>query len=79
VTDPQRYSPRRLVSSKAERSRPLWQYYVGIAALLLVMVVALAGGIIWYNSKKTNQLALAAAERMMLEAGEDVSNGSFGY
>lgn len=38
------------------------------------MVVALTGGIIWYNSKKTNQLAFAAAERMMLEAGEDVSN-----
>ena len=38
------------------------------------MVVALSGGIIWYNSKKTDQLALAAAERMMLEAGEDISN-----
>jgi len=38
------------------------------------MVVALTGGIIWYNSKKTNQLAIAAAERMMIEAGEDVSN-----
>jgi len=37
------------------------------------MVVALTGGIIWYNSKKTNQLAIAAAERMMVEAGEDVS------
>ena len=38
------------------------------------MVVALSGGIIWYNSKKTNQLALAAAERMMVEAGDDVLN-----
>jgi adenylate cyclase len=74
VTDPQRYSPRRATSSDAEKSRPLWHYYVGITALLLVMVVALTGGIIWYNSKKTNQLAFAAAERMMLEAGEDVSN-----
>jgi hypothetical protein len=70
VTDQQRYSPRRPVSSDAESSRPLWQYYVGITALLLVMVVALAGGIIWYNSKKANQLAIAATERMMLEAGE---------
>jgi adenylate cyclase len=74
VTDPQRYSPRRPVSSDAESSRPLWQYYIGITALLLVMVVALTGGIIWYNSKKSNQLAIAAAERMMLEAGDDVSN-----
>ena len=38
------------------------------------MVVALTGGMIWYNSKKTNQLAIAAAQRMMLEAGDDVSN-----
>lgn len=74
MTDPQRYSPRRPASSDAESSRPLWHYYVGITALLLVMVVALAGGIIWYNSKKSNQLAIAAAERMMLEAGENVSN-----
>jgi adenylate cyclase len=74
VTDPQRYSPRRPASSDPETSRPLWHYYVGITALLLVMVVALAGGIIWYNSKKANQLAIAATERMMLEAGDDVSN-----
>jgi adenylate cyclase len=74
VTDQQRYSQNRPASPGAERSRPLWHYYVGITALLLVMVVALAGGIIWYNAKKSNQLAIAAAERMMLEAGEDVSN-----
>ena len=74
MTDPQRYSSQGATSSDAEKSRPLWHYYVGITALLLVMVVALTGGIIWYNSKKTNQLAFAAAERMMLEAGEDVSN-----
>ena len=74
MTDQQRYSHNRPASPSAEQSRPLWQYYVGITALLLVMVVALAGGIIWYNSKKSNQLAIAAAERMMLEAGDDVSN-----
>ncbi len=74
MSDPQRYSPRRPAGSDAEWFRPLWQYYVGITALLLVMVVALTGGIIWYNSKKTNQLALAAAERMMLEAGDDILN-----
>ena len=38
------------------------------------MVVALTGGIIWYNSKKSNQLAVVAAQRLMVEAGEDVSN-----
>jgi adenylate cyclase len=74
VTDPRRYSHHRPPGSDAESSRPLWHYYVGITVLLLVMVVALTGGIIWYNSKKANQLAFAAAERMMLEAGEDVAN-----
>ena len=34
---------------------------------LLGMVIALVGGIIWYNSKKTNELAIAAAERLTLE------------
>ncbi len=74
MTDQHRYSHNRPASRVTGQSRPLWQYYVGITALLLVMVVALTGGIIWYNSKKSNQLAVAAAERMMLEAGEDVSN-----
>jgi adenylate cyclase len=74
MTDQQRYSQNRPASPDVQQSRPLWHYYVGITALLVVMVVALAGGIIWYNSKKTNQLAFAAAERMMLEAGEDVLN-----
>jgi adenylate cyclase len=74
VTDRQRYSPQQPAAFPAEQPRPLWQYYVGITVLLLVMVVALTGGIIWYNSKKTNQLAVAAAERMMQEAGDDVTN-----
>jgi adenylate cyclase len=38
------------------------------------MVVALTGGIIWYNSKKSNELAVAATRRMMQEAGDDVTN-----
>jgi adenylate cyclase len=74
MSDQQPYSQHRPPSSDPEQLRPLWHYYVGVTALLLVMVVALTGGIIWYNSKKTNQLAIAAAQRMMLEAGEDVSN-----
>jgi hypothetical protein len=74
MTEQQRYSHHQPPSSGAPRVRPLWQYYVGITGLLLVMVIALTGGVIWYNSKKTNELAIVAAERMMLEAGEDVSD-----
>ena len=32
---------------------------------VLVIVVALAGGIIWYNFKRSNELAIAAAERLI--------------
>jgi adenylate cyclase len=72
VADQQRYSHRQQLGSDARKSRPVWHTYVGITALLLVMVVALTGGIIWYNTKKSNQLAIAAAQRMMQEAGADV-------
>jgi adenylate cyclase len=74
VTDQQRYSQHRPINPRVTRSSPLWHTYVGITGLLLVIVVALAGGIIWYNSKKSNQLAIAAAERLMQEAGEDISD-----
>jgi adenylate cyclase len=74
VTDQQRYSQHRPINPPVTRSSPVWHTYVGITGLLLVIVVALAGGIIWYNSKKSNQLAIAAVERLMQEAGEDISD-----
>ena len=46
--------------------------YLGITGLLLAMIIALVGGIIWYNSKKTNELAIAAAERLILETDEKI-------
>jgi adenylate cyclase len=74
VTDQHRSSQFRPAKPRAARSRPLWHTYAGIAGLLLVIVVALAGGIVWYNTEKSNQLAIAAAERLMQEAGERVSD-----
>jgi hypothetical protein len=50
-----------------------WPTYLGITALLLLFVVALAGGIIWYNSLKTTELMVAEAERQMIETGEKIS------
>jgi hypothetical protein len=49
-------------------------YLFGIIALLLLIIAALAGGIIWYNARKSNELAIAAAERMMVEVGNDISD-----
>ena len=74
MTDWQPHSPQGSAAFPTRQPRPLWHYYVGITALLLVVVVALTGGIIWYNSKKANQLAIEAARRMMQEAGDDVTN-----
>jgi adenylate cyclase len=52
--------------------RRLWPTYFGITGLLLVILVALAGGIIWYNSTKSNELAVAAAKRLMQEAQDKI-------
>jgi hypothetical protein len=52
VTEQQRYSQHRPINPSVTRSLPLWHTYVGITGLLLVIVIALAGGIIWYNSNQ---------------------------
>ena len=55
-------------------ANPQRRTYLGITGVLLVIVLALAGGIIWYNTKKSNQLVVAAADRMIEEVGEHVSD-----
>lgn len=72
MTDRHQSAQHRL-ANPATAARPLWHIYIGITGLLLLIVVALAGGIIWYNSKKSNELAIAAAERLILEVGEKIS------
>ncbi len=72
MTDAQRY--RRTPSASRGSPRPVsqWPTYVGITGLLLLIVVALAGGIIWYNSKKTSELAIAEAHRLMREVDDKI-------
>jgi hypothetical protein len=72
VTDQHRHAQHRLANGTTA-SRPLWHTYLGTTGLLLFIIVALAGGIIWYNSKKSNELAIAAADRLILEVGEEIS------
>lgn len=48
--------------------------YLGITGLLLLIIVALAGGIIWYNSNKSSELAIAAAHRLMQEADDKITD-----
>jgi adenylate cyclase len=63
VTDPHSRSKN---AREAGRNRH-WPTYLGITGLLLFILVALAGGIIWYNSTKSSELAIAAAQRLMQE------------
>ncbi len=52
----------------------MWPAYFGITAVLVLIVVALAGGIIWYNWRKSTDFVVAAAERQMAETGERISD-----
>ena len=54
------------------RASSLRSVYLGIIGLLLVLVLVLVGGIIWYNSKKTNELVTSAAERLIVETDEKI-------
>ena len=66
--------------SQSQRSGPSgalksnWPVYFGIIALLVLIVVALAGGIIWFNARKSTELLFAAAERQMDETGAKISD-----
>lgn len=68
MTNPRDYPERR----RATEREPLWPTYLGITGLLLLILVALAGGIIWYNSSKSNELALAATKRLMKEVDHKI-------
>jgi adenylate cyclase len=52
----------------------VWPAYLGITALLAFIVVALAGGIIWYNQRKSTELMVTAAERQMEETAAKISD-----
>jgi adenylate cyclase len=57
---------------RRETRPPTWRTYLGITGLLLLLVAALVGGIIWFNAKKTSELMLADAEQLMVETGQKV-------
>src|SRR6516164_2931561 len=61
-------------STKSPGRRGAWPAYLGIAVLLVLLVVALAGGIIWYNLRKSTELMVAGAERQMVERDAMISD-----
>ncbi len=72
MTNPQYYPRKRPENFLGSGESRRWPTYLGITGLLLFILVALAGGIIWYNSKKSSELAIAAAQRLMHEADEKI-------
>jgi adenylate cyclase len=75
VTGQPRLRPEAARSSTAPTARgAVWPAYLGITALLVLIVVTLAGGIIWYNLSKSTELMVAAAERQMVETGDKISD-----
>jgi adenylate cyclase len=72
---PTRHSRRPATRRRDAVSRPpTWRTYLGITGLLVLLVVALVGGIIWFNAQKTQELMVAEAERLMIETGEKVTD-----
>jgi adenylate cyclase len=75
VTEQPRLRREAARSSTAPVAREAaWPAYLGITALLVLIVVALAGGIIWYNLRKSTELMVAATERQMDETGAKISD-----
>lgn len=74
MSDPRRDQRRPAANWRATRPTPGWQAYAGMTGLLLLMMVALAGGIIWYNSNKSTDLAVAAARRLMEETDDKITD-----
>jgi hypothetical protein len=73
MTNPRDYLQSRPESSRrAADGRPLWPTYLGITGLLLLILIALAGGIIWYNSVKSDELAVTATKQLMKEAEKKI-------
>ena len=73
---PPGHHPRRPATRRQDaRPRPpTWRTYLGITGLLVLLVVALVGGIIWFNAQKTQELMVADAERLMIETGDKVTD-----
>ena len=64
---------RSEVLRQPEPRSPTWRIYLGITGLLMLIVIALVGGIIWLNAKKMSDLMVADAERLMIETGGKVT------
>jgi len=49
-----------------------WSTYLGVTGFLLLLVVMLAGGLIWYNSKKASDFAVTAAKQSIQQTENQI-------
>src|ERR1700746_4124436 len=71
-TSPRLRTPR---SSSASTTREaVWPAYLGITAILVLIVVALSCGLIWYKLPTSTDLMVGAAERQMIERDAMISD-----
>ncbi len=54
------------------RNRSFAGTYAAILGGLVLIVASLTGGLVWYNSSKTAELAIVAADRLIVEIGDKV-------
>ena len=58
-------------ASERRGTRPTtWRAYLAITGTLLLVMVSLVGGIIWYNAKHFSTLTVAQAEQRMADTGK---------
>ena len=62
------------VAAKGETRDIGTRGYVAIAAVMIVVIVGLLGGIVWYNFDKTRALTIMTAERLLAETGDKTMN-----
>jgi hypothetical protein len=72
VSNPPSQRPQPWETRGGASQERRWPTYFGITGLLLLILVGLAGGIIWYNSRKSSELAIAATQRLMQEADDKI-------
>jgi adenylate cyclase len=67
-----RVVPRHPARAHGDRPAPTLRLYVGITGLLVLLVVVLVGGIIWFNAQKSSELMVAASERLTRETSDKI-------
>lgn len=63
------------MTGKGEKKKEAgMRVYVAIAVVMVVVIVGLLGGILWYNFQKTTKLTIASAERLVAESSDKTVN-----